>query len=252
MEEEDVEPEEREVAESVDLVAIGQIERSREKQREREKGSSTLAQIRNLVFRSKVSGGESRRVRIAGACDVGWVFSAVVLSDFVRDWSGGVALGFLSPHLIKLWGLGGSGRRLSTLSGSRFRRCFGPVPLLYMSLGFNGCTWSRVGELEAAIFSTLLGTTASSVTISSSCCRIVFSWVLEYHMEFLETLGCIWSSKEVIRVIFGRAQPEATSLERLSQVTPARATYRSDAMNSLALYASERPPRATRRSRSSS
>lgn len=37
MEEEDVEPEEREVAESVDLVAIGQIERSREKQREREK-----------------------------------------------------------------------------------------------------------------------------------------------------------------------------------------------------------------------
>ncbi|KAL0666635.1 hypothetical protein Bca4012_029339 [Brassica carinata] len=117
-------------------------------------GSSTLAQIRNLVFRSKVSGGESRRVRTAGACDVGWVFSAVVLSDFVRDWSGGVALGFLSPHLIKLWGLGGSGRRLCTLSGSRF----------------------RVGELEAAIFSTLLGTTTSSVTISSSCCRIVFSW----------------------------------------------------------------------------
>ncbi|KAG2289606.1 hypothetical protein Bca52824_049210 [Brassica carinata] len=107
--------------------------------------------------------------------------------------SGGVALGFLSPHLIKLWGLGGSGRRLCTLSGSRFRvslwswlvclvvslrkRCFGPVPLLYMSLGFNGCTWSQVGELEAAIFSTLLGTTTSSVTISSSCCRIVFSWV---------------------------------------------------------------------------
>ncbi|KAF2604175.1 hypothetical protein F2Q70_00024990 [Brassica cretica] len=112
----------------------------------------------------------------SGACDVGWVFSAMVLSDFVRDWSGGVALGFLSPHLIKLWGLGGSGRRLSTLSGSRFRRCFGPVPPLYMSLGFNGCTWSRVGELEAAIFSTLLGTTASSVTISSLCCRIVFSW----------------------------------------------------------------------------
>ena len=63
--------------------------------------------------------------------------------------------------------------------------------------------------------------------------------VLEYHMEFLETFGCIWSSKEVIRVIFGRALPGATSPERLSQVTPARATYRSDAMNSLALYASE-------------
>ncbi|KAF2538379.1 hypothetical protein F2Q68_00022756 [Brassica cretica] len=76
--------------------------------------------------------------------------------------------------------------------------------------------------------------------------------VLEYHMEFLETLRCIWSSKEVIRVIFGRALPGATSPERLSQVTPARATYRSDAMKSLALYASERPPRATRRSRSSS
>uniref|UniRef100_A0A0D3DKW7 Uncharacterized protein n=1 Tax=Brassica oleracea var. oleracea TaxID=109376 RepID=A0A0D3DKW7_BRAOL len=29
--------------------------------------------------------------------------------------------------------------------------------------------------------------------------------VLEYHMEFLETLGCIWSSKEVIKVIIGRA-----------------------------------------------
>ncbi|KAF3525060.1 hypothetical protein F2Q69_00048298 [Brassica cretica] len=76
--------------------------------------------------------------------------------------------------------------------------------------------------------------------------------VLEYHMESLETLGCIWSSKEVIRVIFGRPLPGETSPERLSQVAPARATYRSDAMNSLALYASERPPRATRRSRSSS
>ncbi|KAF2580927.1 hypothetical protein F2Q68_00002616 [Brassica cretica] len=71
-------------------------------------------------------------------------------------------------------------------------------------------------------------------------------------MEFLETFGCIWSSKEVIRVIFGRALPGATSPEQLSQVAPARATYRSDAMNSLALYALEQPPRATRRSRSSS
>ncbi|CAG7861892.1 unnamed protein product [Brassica rapa] len=68
-----------------------------------------------------VSGGESRRVRTSGACDVGWVFSAVVLSDFVWDWSGGVALGFLSPHPIKLSGLGGGGRRVSTLSGSRSR-----------------------------------------------------------------------------------------------------------------------------------
>ncbi|KAF3515950.1 hypothetical protein DY000_02058690 [Brassica cretica] len=41
-------------------------------------------------------------------------------------------------------------------------------------------------------------------------------------MEFLETFGCIWSSKEVIRVIFGRALPGATSwsdfLERLHEV----------------------------------
>ncbi|KAF2599320.1 hypothetical protein F2Q68_00009059 [Brassica cretica] len=29
--------------------------------------------------------------------------------------------------------------------------------------------------------------------------------VLEYHMEFLETFGCIWSSKEVFNVIIGRA-----------------------------------------------
>ncbi|KAF3505564.1 hypothetical protein F2Q69_00003583 [Brassica cretica] len=60
------------------------------------------------------------------------------------------------------------------------------------------------------------------------------------------------SSKEVIRVIFGRALPGATFPERLSQVAPARASYRSGAMNSLALFASERPPRVTRRSRSSS
>lgn len=37
MEEGDMEPEEREVGESVDPVAIGQIERSREKQRGRER-----------------------------------------------------------------------------------------------------------------------------------------------------------------------------------------------------------------------
>ncbi|KAF3556120.1 hypothetical protein F2Q69_00014561 [Brassica cretica] len=29
--------------------------------------------------------------------------------------------------------------------------------------------------------------------------------VLEYQMEFLETFGCIWSSKEVFKVIIGRA-----------------------------------------------
>ncbi|KAG5398101.1 hypothetical protein IGI04_019915 [Brassica rapa subsp. trilocularis] len=33
--------------------------------------------------------------------------------------------------------------------------------------------------------------------------------VLEYHMEFLETFGCIWSSKEVFKVIIGRAAHES-------------------------------------------
>ncbi|KAL0673368.1 hypothetical protein Bca4012_001349 [Brassica carinata] len=51
-------------------------------------------------------------------------------------------------------------------------------------------------------------------------------------MEFLETLGCIWSSKEVIRVIFGRALPGAT-----------RATYRSDAMNTPPIRRSDLPER---------
>ncbi|CAN6984308.1 unnamed protein product, partial [Brassica rapa subsp. trilocularis] len=60
-----------------------------------------------LGFRSEVSGGESRCVRTAGsACDTGWVFSAAFLSLYGRDWvcgwSGGVALEFLSPHLIKM------------------------------------------------------------------------------------------------------------------------------------------------------
>ncbi|KAG5385148.1 hypothetical protein IGI04_036618 [Brassica rapa subsp. trilocularis] len=50
--------------------------------------------------------------------------------------------------------------------------------------------------------------------------------VLEYHMEFLETFGCIWSSKEVFKVIIGRTTHRsdltgvtlATSLERLLEV----------------------------------
>ncbi|KAG5383138.1 hypothetical protein IGI04_034608 [Brassica rapa subsp. trilocularis] len=43
------------------------------------------------------------------------------------------------------------------------------------------------------------------------------STVFEYHMEFLETFGCIWSSKEVIRVVFGRALPGATSRSDFSE-----------------------------------
>ncbi|WZY79153.1 hypothetical protein YC2023_025537 [Brassica napus] len=52
-----------------------------------------------------------------------------------------------------------------------------------MNLGFNGCIRSRVGELEAAIFSTLLRTTASSVARSSSCCRIGVSWLVAFEFS---------------------------------------------------------------------
>ncbi|KAG5379056.1 hypothetical protein IGI04_026898, partial [Brassica rapa subsp. trilocularis] len=57
-----------------------------------------------------------------------------------------------------------------------------------------------------------------------------------YHMEFLETFGCIWSSKEVIRVVFGRALPGATS--------------RSDGMRSLCTTSRSDSSRATAQSRS--
>ena len=84
--------------------------------------------------------------------------------------------------------------------------------------------------------------------------------VLEYHMEFLETFGCIWSSKEVIRVIFGRALPGATS--RNDYMKSLYTTSRSDFPRATARSCSrfyvrrhtyltlERPPRATCRSRS--
>ncbi|KAF2615539.1 hypothetical protein F2Q70_00010344 [Brassica cretica] len=55
-------------------------------------------------------------------------------------------------------------------------------------------------------------------------------------MELLETFGCIWSSEEVIRIIFGRALPGATS--------------RSDYMKSLYTTSQSDFPRATARSRS--
>ncbi|KAG5379100.1 hypothetical protein IGI04_026942 [Brassica rapa subsp. trilocularis] len=55
-------------------------------------------------------------------------------------------------------------------------------------------------------------------------------------MEFLETFGCIWSSKEVIRVVFGRALPGATS--------------RSDYMRSLCTTSRSDSSRATARSHS--
>ncbi|KAF2578028.1 hypothetical protein F2Q70_00010207 [Brassica cretica] len=55
-------------------------------------------------------------------------------------------------------------------------------------------------------------------------------------MEFLETFGSIWSSKEVIRVIFGRALPGTT--------------FRSDYMKSMCTTSRSDFPRATARSRS--
>ncbi|KAF3581854.1 hypothetical protein DY000_02033187 [Brassica cretica] len=79
-------------------------------------------------------------------------------------------------------------------------------------------------------------------------------------MEFLETFGCIWSSKEVIRVIFGRALPGATSpsdymksLCTTSRSDFPRATARSRSRFHVRRHTNltlERPPRATCRSRS--
>jgi len=79
-------------------------------------------------------------------------------------------------------------------------------------------------------------------------------------MEFLETFGCIWSSKEVIRVIFGRALPGATSRsDYMKSLCPTsrsdfpRATARSRSRFHVRRHTDltlERPPRATCRSRS--
>uniref|UniRef100_A0A0D3EBI5 Arabidopsis retrotransposon Orf1 C-terminal domain-containing protein n=1 Tax=Brassica oleracea var. oleracea TaxID=109376 RepID=A0A0D3EBI5_BRAOL len=58
-------------------------------------------------------------------------------------------------------------------------------------------------------------------------------------MEFLETFGCIWSSKEVIKVIIGRAVHGSTLPERRHKVAVpylSERPYRSDATKSLALF----------------
>ena len=79
-------------------------------------------------------------------------------------------------------------------------------------------------------------------------------------MEFLETFGCIWSSKEVINVIIGRAVHRSDHPERHHEVVVSYLSerpYQSDAMKSLALLSSgdtkmdpERPARATTPGRS--
>ena len=81
--------------------------------------------------------------------------------------------------------------------------------------------------------------------------------VLEYHMEFLETFGCIWSSKEVIKVIIGRAMHGSDLLERrheLARQLSFGATSQSDTLRSLASMVSEQAGsdvfRATQQGRS--
>ncbi|KAG5393885.1 hypothetical protein IGI04_023848 [Brassica rapa subsp. trilocularis] len=79
--------------------------------------------------------------------------------------------------------------------------------------------------------------------------------VLEYHMEFLRTFGCIWSSKEVFKVIIGRAAHGSDQ----SAATPSKRPYQSDREESLAFSSPgdartspERPLAATQRGRSRS
>ena len=66
--------------------------------------------------------------------------------------------------------------------------------------------------------------------------------VLEYHMEFLETFGCIWSSKEVFKVIIGRAVHGSNSPERHREVAVTPLSERlgqSDTPRSLAFLSSD-------------
>ncbi|KAG5400065.1 hypothetical protein IGI04_014672, partial [Brassica rapa subsp. trilocularis] len=74
--------------------------------------------------------------------------------------------------------------------------------------------------------------------------------VLECHMEFLGTFGCIWSLKDVKQVIIGRAEhgsevPQRRHEEAQSDLS--RATHRG---RSHLTPLSERPPKATPRGRS--
>ncbi|KAF3591461.1 hypothetical protein DY000_02021495 [Brassica cretica] len=76
--------------------------------------------------------------------------------------------------------------------------------------------------------------------------------VLEYQMEFLEIFGCIWSSKEVIKVIIGRAVhgsdlTGATARSRCD--TPSERLGQSDTPMSLA-FSSLGGTRATLQRRS--
>ncbi|CDY11072.1 BnaC06g23240D [Brassica napus] len=62
--------------------------------------------------------------------------------------------------------------------------------------------------------------------------------VLEYHMEFLEAFGCIWSSKEVFKAIIGRAEQGSEVPQRRHEVAPKHLSERpswSDPVKSLAI-----------------
>ena len=62
--------------------------------------------------------------------------------------------------------------------------------------------------------------------------------VLEYHIEFLEAFGCIWSSKEVFKAIIGRAEQGSEVPQRRHEVAPKHLSERpswSDPVKSLAI-----------------
>uniref|UniRef100_A0A0D3EBQ0 Uncharacterized protein n=1 Tax=Brassica oleracea var. oleracea TaxID=109376 RepID=A0A0D3EBQ0_BRAOL len=63
-------------------------------------------------------------------------------------------------------------------------------------------------------------------------------------MEFLETFGCIWSSKKVIWVIIGRAEQGSDITERRHEVAPNYLSERprwSDPEKSLAISSRWKP-----------
>ena len=81
--------------------------------------------------------------------------------------------------------------------------------------------------------------------------------VLECHMEFLGTFGCIWSSKEVKYVIIGRVEQGSEVLQRRHEVAPKHLSEQpswSDPVKSLTIFipleAHSDLPRATPRGRS--
>ncbi|KAG5416078.1 hypothetical protein IGI04_003645, partial [Brassica rapa subsp. trilocularis] len=73
------------------------------------------------------------------------------------------------------------------------------------------------------------------------------STVLECHMEFLGTFGCIWSLKDVKQVIIGRAEHGSEVPQRRHESDLPKATHRG---RSHLTPLSERPPKATPRGRS--